>query len=330
MCTAISVTANNFYFGRNLDNEFNYGEKVTVTPRNYVFRFTNGKVSQAHYAMIGMASTFDGYPLYFDAVNEKGLGMAGLSFPDNAHYEKPFAQKENIASFEFIPYILGTCADVREAKSILENANITDTAFRKELEPTPLHWIISDRIRSVTVEQTKNGLKVYDNPCGVLTNNPTFDIQLFNIANYLSLSPCDPQNRFSDSLTLSPYCKGMGAMGLPGDLSSMSRFVKAAFTKLNSVYGATEKEAVTQFFHVLYSVYQQKGCVVTSHGYEITSYSCCCNGDKGIYYYTTYRNHRINAVDMHLENLDGKTVTAYPLDTETVFNVVNKKDIRLP
>jgi len=325
MCTAISVTANNFYFGRNLDNEFNYGEAVTVTPRNYIFRFTGGKILENHYAMIGMACAVDGYPLYFDAVNEKGLGMAGLSFPDNAHYENTLPQKENIASFELIPYILCTCADVAEAKRILENANITDIPFRSDMPPTPLHWMISDRNSSVTVEQTKSGLKVYDNPCGVLTNNPTFDIQLFNITNYLSLSPHDPNNSFSDTLSLSPYCKGMGAMGLPGDLSSMSRFVKAAFTKLNSVYGETEKEAVVQFFHVLYSVYQQKGCVITPHGYEITSYSCCCNGDKGIYYYTTYRNHCINAVDMYLENLDSDAVISYTLDTETKFNVINEK-----
>ena len=325
MCTAIAVSAKNFYFGRNLDNEFVYGEKVTVTPKNYPFHFTGGKVLGSHCAIIGMASVVDGYPLYFDAVNEKGLGMAGLSFPDNAVYNNPVYGKENIASFEVIPYILTTCADVGEAKKALENANITNIPFRSDLPPTPLHWIISDKSRSITVEQTKNGLSLFDNPCGVLTNNPTFDIQLFNLTNYLSLSPHDPHNGFSDTLALSPYCKGMGALGLPGDLSSMSRFVKAAFTKLNSVYGNTESEAVTQFFHVLYSVYQQKGCVITSHGYEITSYSCCCNCDKGVYYYTTYRNHRINAVDMHLENLDADTVISYPLDTETEFNIVNKK-----
>lgn len=272
-----------------------------------------------------MALPFDGYPLYFDGMNEKGLGMAGLSFPNNAYYTAPKSCKENIASFELIPYILSSCADIPQARGILENANITDAAFRNEMQPSPLHWIISDRNSSITVEQTQEGLKVYDNPCGVLTNAPAFDMQMLNLSNYISLSPQDPHNRFSDVLPLSVYCKGMGAIGLPGDLSSMSRFVKASFTKLNSVYGTTEKDAVTQFFHVLYSVYQQKGCVITPHGYEITSYSCCCNGSKGIYYYTTYSNHRINAVNMHLENLDGSSIISYDLDTETEFNVVNGK-----
>jgi len=297
MCTAISVTVGDNYFGRNLDYEHTFGEKITITPRNYLFSFKNGTNLQNHYAIIGMALPFDGYPLYFDATNEKGLSMAGLNFPHNAKYMQRQDDKENVASFEFIPWVLSGCKTVSEAKERIKNANITNEAFREDIKPTSLHWMIADREESIVVEQTCEGLKVFENPVGVLTNNPPFDMQMFNLNNYLSVSPKEPENKFSDKVNLAPYSRGMGAVGLPGDLSSMSRFVKAAFTKLNSVYTDTEEEIVHQFFHILYSVYQQRGCVRVGDNLEITNYTSCCNATKGIYYYTSYNNLRIYAVD---------------------------------
>ena len=132
--------------------------------------------------------------------------------------------------------------------------------------------------------------------------------------NYMNLSPKQPQNTFSADLPLTTYSRGMGAMGLPGDLSSQSRFVRAAFVRMNAKSGSGEAESVNQFFHILHSVEQQRGCCELDGGkYEITLYTSCCNADKGIYYYTTYGNHQITAVDMHRENLDGTKLTRYPL-----------------
>ena len=159
-----------------------------------------------------------------------------------------------------------------------------------------------------------DGLHIYDNPVGVLTNNPPFPQQLFSLNNYMNLSPKQPQNTFSADLPLTTYSRGMGALGLPGDLSSASRFVRVAFTKSNARSGASELESVSQFFHILGSVDQQRGCCEVSDGkYEITLYTSCCNADKGIYYYTTYENHQITAVDMNRENLDGETLSRFPL-----------------
>lgn len=112
-----------------------------------------------------------------------------------------------------------------------------------------MHWIISDRNESLTVESTNDGLKVYDNPVGVLTNNPPFDIQMFMLNNYMSLSPKQPENNFGKSAELTTYSRGMGAIGLPGDLSSASRFAKVAFTKLNSVSGDSERKREPVFPH---------------------------------------------------------------------------------
>lgn len=314
MCTAITYKTKDHYFGRNLDLEFSYQETVTVTPRNYPFHFRKVGQLEHHYAMLGMAYVAEGYPLYYDATNEKGLSMAGLNFPGNADYKPEAEGKDNVAPFEFIPWILGQCADLKEVRALLQHINLVNINYSQELPLSPLHWMISDREGSITVESVKSGLKIYDNPVEVLTNNPTFDYHMMNLNNYMALSTEAPENTFSKGLELSSYSRGMGAMGLPGDLSSASRFVKAAFTRMNARSGESESESISQFFHILGSVAQQRGCVHMGEGkYEITLYSSCCNMDKGIYYYTTYENSRITGVDMHREDLEGDKVIAYPL-----------------
>lgn len=314
MCTAATYQTKDFYFGRTLDYEFSYGDEVTVTPRNFPFHFRHAGNMVSHYAMIGMAYVAQGVPLYYDAVNEKGLGMAGLNFVGNAVYRDVTEGKDNIAQFELIAWILGQCASVKEAKELLDKINIVNTPFSAELPVAQLHWIIADRDEAITVEAVKNGLRVYPNPVGVLTNNPPFDTQMFLLNQYRHLSPQTPDNHFSSELDLTAYSRGMGAIGLPGDLSSTSRFARVAFVKMNAISGDSEEESVSQFFHILGSVDQQRGCCDVGEGkFEITLYTSCCNADKGIYYYTTYENHQITAVDMHRENLDGDTLSRYPL-----------------
>ena len=314
MCTAATYRTKDFYFGRTLDYEFSYGDEVTVTPRNFSFSFRNMGLMESHYAMIGMAHVTEGYPLYYDAVNEKGLGMAGLNFVGNAAYKEEEPDKDNVAQFEFIPWILGQCATVQEAKALLKRINLVKTPFSKELPLAQLHWMMADCEEAITVESVKDGIKVYSNPVGVLTNNPPFDEQMFQLNQYMHISPKAPENLFSDKLPLYAYSRGMGALGLPGDLSSQSRFVRAAFVKMNSVSGDSEAESVSQFFHMLGAVDQQRGCCEVGDGqYEVTLYTSCCNADKGIYYYTTYENHQITAVNLYKERLDGTQLVRYPL-----------------
>ena len=314
MCTAATYKTKDFYFGRTLDYEFSYGDEITITPRNYEFNFRKVKKIENHYAMIGMAHVVGDYPLYYDAINEKGLGMAGLNFVGNAYYNECIEEKDNIAQFELIPWILCQCESVKEVRELLKNINITNEPFSEKFPLAQLHWIIADKDESITVESMKDGLKVYDNPVGVLTNNPPFDKQMFELNKYMNLSPKVPKNNFSDKLDMEYYSRGMGAIGLPGDLSSQSRFVRVSFVKMNSVSEDDEKSSVSQFFHILNSVDQQRGCCEVADGkYEITIYTSCCNASKGIYYYTTYNNHQITAVDMFKENLDGNSIVKYPL-----------------
>ena len=325
MCTAAIYQTKDFYFGRTLDNDFSYGEEVTVTPRRYPFVFRHMGAMENHYAIIGIAHVEEGYPLYYDGVNEKGLGMAGLHFVGNAVYGKVTAHRDNVATFELIPWILGQCASVKEAREMLEKLNLTDDAFRERLPAAQLHWIIADHSGAITVECMTDGMHIYENPVGVLTNNPPFAQQMFALHNYMHLSSREPENHFCSALTLQPYSRGMGALGLPGDLSSQSRFIRAAFTRLHAVSGESEAESVGQFFHILGSVEQQRGCCEVGDGnYETTIYTSCCNGDKGIYYYTTYENHQITAVDMHKTDLDGISLTNYALIREEQIQMMQK------
>lgn len=314
MCTAVSFRTDNHYFGRNLDLERDYGEVITITPRHFPFEFRNHKRLDNHFAIIGTATVVSNYPLYFDGTNEHGLSMAGLNFPENARYNGIDNKKDNIAPFELIPWILAQCRNVCDAENLIKNLNITDIDFSTGLPSTPLHWLISDKEKSLTVESVKSGLKIYENPVGILTNNPTFDFHMMNLNNYINISPSQPENRFSEKLRLTPYSLGMGAMGLPGDFSSASRFVRAAFTKFNSASSLNKNESVSQFFHILEAVTQPDGCNRVGDGsYEYTRYSSCCNTDKGIYYYRTYFNSQISAVDMNKENLNADRLITYDM-----------------
>lgn len=324
MCTAATYKTKDFYFGRTLDYEFSYGEEIVITPRNFPLPFRHLPEIKRHYAIMGMAHVAGNSALYYDAINERGLGMAGLNFVGNADYKVPAAGMDNVASFEFIPWILGQCSDIQEVRQLLSRMNLVNTPFSDSLPSSQLHWIIADQHMSITVESVKDGLKVYDNPAGVLTNNPTFPEQMLNLNNYMHLSPKAPENHFSDKLPLYAHSRGMGALGLPGDLSSQSRFVRVAFVKMNAVSGNTEAESVSQFFHILGAVNQQRGCCEVSDGkYEYTIYTSCCNASKGIYYYTTYDNHQITGVDMRKENLEGDTLICYPLITEEKIQIQN-------
>ena len=323
MCTASNYITDNHYFGRNFDYEISYNERVTVTPRNYELKFRKTDDIKTHYAMIGMAAGIDEYPLYYDACNEKGLAIAGLNFAGNAVYGEFEEDMVNITPFELIPYLLGTCSSVSEAREALGKINLVNINFADELPLSPLHWMISDEVEAIVVEPLAEGLKVYDNPVGVLTNNPPFDKQLFYLNNYRGLSNKNPENTFG--VDLEEYSRGMGAIGLPGDLSSASRFAKVAFTRANSYSDNDEASSVGQFFHILGSVEQQNGCTFIDDPdlYEYTIYTSCYNTNRAILYYRTYHNSQITAVDLNRENLDSSDLINYKLINEEQFNFIN-------
>lgn len=312
MCTAISFKTRDHYFGRNLDLEYSFNESVVVMPRRFPLSFRCMPTLHSHLAMIGMASVVDGYPLYYDATNESGLSVAALNFPGNAHYLPIDETKNNVAPFELIPWLLSQCASAAQARTMLERINLAAIPFSDALPLSPLHFLISDQSESIVLEPMQDGLHIHDNPSGVLTNNPPFDVQMQHLTRFMMLSSRDPENRLAPSIPLSPDSRGTGAIGLPGDLSSPSRFVRAVFMKAHAQCGNTPEESITQFFHILGSVAHPRGSVIVENKPEITVYSSCCTS-SGVYHYTTYENRQITAIDMRKENLDANALSSYPL-----------------
>lgn len=314
MCTCITYENGDFYFGRNLDLEYHFGEKVVITPRNYRLHFKKSPELESHYAMVGMASVEEGYPLYAEAVNEKGLCMAGLNFPGNACYYQEDPEKKNITPYELIPWILGQCEDVCQARKMLEEINLLKLPFSEYLPLAPLHWMIADRKACIILESVKDGIHVYENPYGVLTNNPPFPYYQNHMSYYRNLTRNFPDNQFAEKLELPVYGQGLGAVGLPGDFSPVSRFVKAVFLKWNAKAEPEENSNIAEFFHILDGVAMVRGSVLTAEERaDLTIYSCCVNTDLGIYYYKTYENNQIQAVSLQKENLESEQLKCFEL-----------------
>lgn len=317
MCTAVNYKTQDCYFGRNLDLHYSYEEKITITPRRFPFAFRSLGTVKTHFAIIGMATVMESYPLYYDATNEKGVSMAGLNFPGNAVFPSFAENKDNVSPFEFIPWILSQCGNMEEVRALLEKINLYDEPFSNALPLSPLHYIIAFEEESLVVESVKDGLKIYENPVGVLTNNPEFLYHLYRLTDFMHVTGKVPINLFSETLPLVPYSLGMGSIGLPGDMSSSARFARAAFVKSQHFSPQGEVESVSQFFHILDAVSQPKGCTEVEEGhYEYTIYSSCVNTKKGIYYYKTYDNSGITAVHLFMENLDGDKLVQYALRKE--------------
>ena len=307
MCTAV---CDGGLFGRTLDLEYSYSEAAVITPRNFEFRFLCGKTLKNHPAIIGIAYVTRNFPLYYDAMNEAGLCIAGLNFPGNATYFKPREDKYNVASFEVIPWVLSKCRSVREAVELLWNTNITGESFSSDLAATPLHWLISDKKESVTVESVESGLMIYDNPYGVLTNNPPFNYHTMYISNFMSLDSFQSKNTLAREVEMSHYSRGMGAIGLPGDYSSSSRFVRAVFAKEHTSDRCAHN--INRFFHILDTVTVPKGCVKTDEGKDVmTVYSSCVDMDSLEYHFTTYSNRSPSSLKM----------SQYDIDTNKLFEM---------
>lgn len=304
MCTAINMLDDGL-FGRTLDYEKSFGQQVVISPRGFSF----GSF-KAEYSIIGIAAVAGKMPLYFDGMNECGLCGGALNFPDCAVYHPDREGRINLASYELLAYILGSCRDVEGAKDALKNINITAKSFSERLPSTALHWIFADGKSAVTVESVGDGLRVYDNPYGVLTNSPDFSFHTTRLADFMTLRADYPKNHLTKN-HLSPYSRGMGALGLPGDFSSSSRFVRGVFIKEN-IEALRGEGPVNKFFHIMDSLAVPYGCVKTAEGLPVaTLYTSCADREAGVYYYTTYSHRRICAVK---HNPASKSLCVYPMD----------------
>ena len=319
MCTAISANGYFHLFGRTLDFEHSYGQRVVTVPRKFRMSFLYESSPTSHSAIIGVACIQQNTPLFFDAINEHGLAAAALNFPNNAVYRHPEPSARNVGSFELIPWVLCQCETIYDAVRLLNNVNITNDSFSPSLPSSPLHWMIADRESCIVAEPVSDGLKIYENPFGVLTNSPEFPYHSTHVRDFMSLGSYPPENSLCPSVKLSHYSRGLGAVGLPGDMSSASRLVRAVFVKSHTDLPQDRNEAseVCRFFHIADTVSQPCGCVKTEEGKSVrTIYTSCANTDTLSYYFTTYGCRRIRAVTPTEECLNGSSLMTFSMDAE--------------
>lgn len=328
MCTAAAYNCNGLFFGRTLDSDVSYGEEAVITPSGFPFSFRRVSRAQSlprggiRHAIVGAAAVVEGYPLYFDGMNDAGLCMAGLNFKGNARYNAPQNGKINLAQYELLPYLLGKCESVAEAREELAQINITPDAFSAAQSPAELHWLIAGKGGCIAAECTEGGMKVYDNAAGVLTNNPPFDCQMIGLANYMSLSAARPVNNFGD-YGAEEYGAGLGAFGLPGDYSPMSRFVRAAFVRANIRCGDGEADGVLALFDILNSVRVPRGCCRSEGGEFYTQYSCCCSAESKTYYFTRGACRTPFAVSLNTPKAAGEELVRFSMGAPVPVNKLN-------
>jgi len=314
MCTAVSIRSDDHYFGRTLDHDASYGEEIILTPRRHPLPFRWAGTLDRHYGILGTALAAEGYPLYYDAFNEKGLAMAGLNFVGYARYGEPVKEEKCVAQFELLPWVLAQCATVREAEQLLSQTLVVNAGFSEELPPARLHWMLADGVETSVLEVTEEGLRLYDNPAEVLTNNPPFPMQMFRLNDFMDLHTGGAELRFGKQLPLWNYSRGLGAMGLPGDLSSQSRFVRAAFWRQQIRLEGTEEQRVAQFLRLMGTVEMPLGCCITEDGKpEYTVYASCCNISQGIYYYRTHGSTQICGIRMKQAELESCGLIRHPM-----------------
>ena len=328
MCTALTLKTNDGYhlFGRNMDLEYTFGQAVVLMPRNFKYEDKiSGETKSTKYAVMGMASLNGKHPLFADAFNEKGLACAGLNFPA-AYWQKEVIEgKDNIPPYDLILWITSNFESLEELRPHLDKLNIVGKKYDEKTPLPTLHWMVTDKSgKSLVIEQTKEGLRIFDNPVGVMTNAPSFDWHLTNLTQYAGLTTSRADTHKWSDLELVTLGNGSGAFGLPGDSSSQSRFVKTSFLKSHVVIDNYENAGVVEFFNILNNVAMISGTVIDPQGRsEITQYTSCMSQEKGIYYYKTYKNSQINVIYMNKEALCGSELKIFIYYDEPNFNYQN-------
>ncbi len=298
MCTAV---AKGNLLGRTLDYNCSFGESLVILPKGYSFKLKYEGEIRAKTKIMGVCYKAGEIPLFYDGINESGVGICALNFPKYAVYRDREEKKLNLASFEVISYILSLASSLKEALRLIENLNITNDSFGDGLPTTPMHWIIADREESAVVEPLAFGVKITKNPVGALTNAPPLDYHLTRLSEIVALHPGEPENYLLWDKETKPYARGMGAIGLPGDFSSVSRFLRAVFVKENIIVGGEGE--VESFFHIMSSVSVPRGCALSEEGEPVsTIYTSCADLSEGVYYLKAYDSSHNKKINFNMQN----------------------------
>ncbi len=319
-CTGIRLTAEDgsVICARTLEFGTDLRSNVIVIPRGTAFVGSTasgqpGLPWTTRYGAVG-TNAF-GLPILIDGVNEQGLSCGLFYFPGYAEYQEvtPNDARRSLAPWELGAFLLGTTGNVKEAIS-----SVRDVLVGAVVQPDfgfvpPCHYVLHDAAGNCAVIEYVDGkLTVHDNPLGVFTNAPTFDWHITNLRNYANLSVTNVPPVELVGVRLSGFGQGNGLLGLPGDFTPPSRFVRAVAFSQSSVPVKTAAEATLQVFHILNQFDIPKGAVrEVSQGQEhmdFTLWTSAADLANRRYHFRTYDNSRIRMVDLTKLDLEARAI----------------------
>ncbi|MFO0917633.1 MAG: choloylglycine hydrolase family protein [Planctomycetaceae bacterium] len=319
-CTGITIKPKDgsVVFARTLEFAADLKSNVIVVPRGRESVGTApgnqpGLRWKNKYAAVG-ANAF-GLPVIIDGLNDQGLHVGLFYFPGFAKYQQVTAQDSGkaLAPWELGSYLLGTCRDINEATAAAKGVLVGEVVQPDMGIVPPAHYIVTDAGgNSVVLEYVEGKLLIHANPFGVMSNAPTFDWHMTNLGNYVTLSKKNVERVDLAGNEIKGLGQGSGMLGLPGDFTPPSRFVRAVAYSKTALPVTTAKEGVLQAFHILNQFDIPKGAAQgVEHGQEVYDYTLWTSAAdlKNLrYYFRTYDNSRIRMVDMKTLDLDAKAI----------------------
>lgn len=332
-CTGIRLLAKDksVVYGRTVEwGAFDLKSRVAIVPRGY--RFTgqtpdgyNGERWQTKFGFVAIDALEK--DVFCDGMNEKGLAVGLFYHPGFASYmEYDKARADNtITAVDIIPYILGNSATVEEAAERLKKVRVVGVVEKALGIPLPAHWMVVDRSgRSIVIEYLEGQLRIFENQLGVITNSPEYSWHMTNLRNYLNLSPVALPVKKLENMDFSPLGAGSGMIGLPGDFTPPSRFVRAVAWTQTARPTETSKETTYEVLRILDGFNLPLGSAEGSDQAtkklegmrSSTIWTSAWDLNEGIVYYHTQHNRRVRKLQMtkidFSKNPD--TIVRLPLD----------------
>jgi choloylglycine hydrolase len=324
-CTGIMLKATDGTIVRARTMEFGsaLGSDIIIAPRGYHFAAAEGAPEglqwTSKYAFV--ATNPIGLPSAVDGVNEKGLSGGIFYFPGYANFPAPSAAKKTLGSWDVVTYALSVATTAEEAADMVIKAGVSSLKVPQWGITPPTHYFFADANgKAVVLEFTASGPKVYPSSLGVITNSPTYEWQMTNLANYVGLSDMMPTPEKVGSVAVSAFGQGAGMRGLPGDFTPPSRFVRAVAFSTTALPSANAQDAVLTAFHLLNTFDIPKGSVRSmSDGKqtsEYTEWTSTADMTHRRFYVRTFQDSNIRMVDLMRSNLDAKEIVTIKLNQQ--------------
>lgn len=322
MCTSLKITSTDkaVIIGRTMDYPLDLSSKIAILPRRFKFqgKAPGGKPGltwEGKYGAVGMNAY--GFDCMSDGINEAGLYFSIQYLPGYSEYPAvPEGQDSKALSqlFDVGNFLLSTCANVNDVKNAMQNVIVWQDEVPQVPEKIGLHYAIHDADGgSIVVEYLKGQLRIYDNPVGALTNSPPFEWQLINLGNYLNLSPINASDKTINNYTIKTTGQGSGMIGLPGDTTPVSRFVRATAISQSALPTQNGNEAEVIMSHLLGNLYICKGFEhETAQGrnfYGYTQWYTISNLKERRYIAKYYENPAALQVNLSEINFDKPEIT---------------------